>query len=111
MPNGEALRVKLAAWQDPFAGNLTLENQAFVDNHGKWRLQDVSMTEPYHSFIGQVLKVINPIVNQFGTLSGVQLGFDQTRLYFIVEFDECHILLDQESYLLAKKGFRVVEQV
>ena len=92
MSNGEALRANLTAWRDPFAGNLTPENQAFVDNHGQWKLQDVSMMEPYHSLIGQALRRINPIVNQFGTLSGVQLGFDQAKLYFIVEFDECHIL-------------------
>jgi hypothetical protein len=108
MSNGEALRANLTAWRDPFAGNLTPENQAFVDNHGKWKLQDVSMIEPYHALIGQALKRINPIVNQFGTLSGVQLGFDQAKLYFIVEFDECHILSEQESQRLAEKGFRVV---
>ena len=108
MPNGEALSANLTAWRDPFAGNLTPENQAFVDNHGKWKLQDVSMMEPYHSLIGQALRRINPIVNQFGTLSGVQLGFDQVKLCFIVEFDECHILSEQESQRLAEKGFRVI---
>lgn len=111
MPNGEELRVQLTAWQDPFAGNLTPENQEFVGSYGKWKVIDISTVEPYRSLIGQVIKEINPIVNQFGTFSGVQFGFESTKLYFIVEFDECHIVLEQESHLLIEKGFKVMDQV
>lgn len=110
MSNGESLRASLTAWQDPFAGPLTPENQEFVNQYGKWKLHDVSMTEPYRSLVGQTLKIINPVVNQFGTLSGVQLGFDQTKLHFIVEFDECHIIAEEESHRLAEKGFKVIDQ-
>jgi hypothetical protein len=38
--DGEALRVRRQAWEDPFAEPLSGENRAFVEESGKWTAFD-----------------------------------------------------------------------
>lgn len=50
--NGQDLVVKSERWLDPFAGELSEENQQYVAEYGKWSLFDVSDEVPYTSICG-----------------------------------------------------------
>src|SRR4051812_33569970 len=52
-PDGETLVVRDGPWQDPFEpGPLSLENRAWIAEHGKWTSFDVSDELAYNAFVG-----------------------------------------------------------
>lgn len=60
--NGQSLRVTLGSWRDPFEGELTPENQQFVESSGKWSGFDVRDEAPYVDLVGERLTRITPIL-------------------------------------------------
>ncbi|WP_123029014.1 hypothetical protein [Mycolicibacterium stellerae] len=51
--NGRDLTVRSTPWRDPFAGELSEENRAYVAEHGKWSLFDVSGEHPFADVCGR----------------------------------------------------------
>jgi hypothetical protein len=71
--DGEALRVRAEAWEDPFSGPLSAENQAFVEKSGKWTAFDVSAKGAFATFVGDVLATAEPVCAAPGKVTGVIL--------------------------------------
>ena len=59
--DGEALRVKPAAWTDYFAEPLTSENREFIERCGKWTSFDVTNQEPYSRLINELVLEVMPV--------------------------------------------------
>jgi hypothetical protein len=96
-PDAESLAVFTTAWEDPFGDTLEGENAEFVDEHGKWTLFGVDDQPPYVSLVGKELRQVQPVKNQFGSLSGAKLGFEGgTVLYFLTAADEAWVM--QEDF-------------
>jgi alkylated DNA repair dioxygenase AlkB len=89
--DGETLAVEEGPWQDPFQGKLTPENQQYLEEHGRWTLQDVSGTEPFNRLIGTELKEVHQLLNEYHKLCGAQFIADAVVLNFYVDGDECLI--------------------
>lgn len=87
--DGEALRVREEAWEDPFAGPLNDENRAFVSKAGKWTAFDVSATGAYSTLIGGVLVRVEPVLADYGKVTGMILRTDRGGIVRVdVEADE-----------------------
>jgi hypothetical protein len=71
--DGETLRVRTEAWEDPFAGPLSVENRAFVEESGKWTVFDVSAQGAFATFIGDVLVGVEPVLAESGKVTGMIL--------------------------------------
>jgi hypothetical protein len=71
--DGEALRVRAEAWEDPINGLLSQENRAFVEASGKWAAFDVSAKGAFASLIGDVLTAVEPVGVEPGKVTGVIL--------------------------------------
>ena len=64
---------RATAWEDPFAGPLSAENRAFVEQSGKWAAFDVSAVGAFATFIGDVLASAEPVLGESGHPTGVIL--------------------------------------
>jgi hypothetical protein len=71
--DGETLRVRTQAWEDPFAGPLSGENRAFIEESGKWAAFDVSAKGAFAAFIGDVLASVEPVLAGPGKVTGMIL--------------------------------------
>lgn len=65
--DGERLSVSRTAWEDPFQGPLSAENQAYVDEFGKAAAVDVSAVEPYSALLGETVGDVLAIVRGDGS--------------------------------------------
>lgn len=59
--NGQDLTVRLEPWRDPFAGELSEENRAYVAEYGKWSVFDVSGEHPFADVCGRRVARIGEI--------------------------------------------------
>lgn len=75
-------------WRDPFAPPLTEENEAWIQEHGKWGRHDVSQYAPYHYFIGKPLTSISVLERIADVPGGLVLTAGQRSLFFWVDDDE-----------------------
>jgi hypothetical protein len=71
--DGETLRVRQQAWEDPFAEPLTEENRAFVAESGKWAAFDTPAQDLLGMFIGDVLTGVEPVSARPGKITGIIL--------------------------------------
>jgi hypothetical protein len=92
--DGERLRIRERAWEDPFKEPLSRENEEYVAEHGKWRLVDYSQQDPYTGFVGRPLTRVCLLENERGCVAGVRLAVASRSLWFVVEGDECHVYWD-----------------
>lgn len=90
-PSGDLLKVTRGAWIDPFAGELSEENRAYVEEHGCWRRFDVSGQAPFAQLVDQVVVDARLLRNQFDDVAGVRLSTSSAALWFVVTGDECHV--------------------
>lgn len=89
--DGETLRTSSSPWRDPFAGQLSAANRAYIQEHGRWTRVDLSNEDAYRDLVGNDVVEMAPLFNEFGRLSGVKLAtFDRT-MWFVIEGDECHV--------------------
>ena len=87
--DGETLRVRATAWEDPFAEPLSAGNRAFVEQSGKWVAFDVPAVGAFATFIGDVLASAEPVLGESGHLTGVILRTDGGGVLRVdVEADE-----------------------
>lgn len=89
--DGESLRVRDRAWDDPFKEPLTTENLDYVEEHGKWQRVDCSHHKDYEEFVGQVLTEVRLLRNERHRIGGVRLSVHSRSMWFVVEGDECHV--------------------
>lgn len=89
--DGETLRTSSSPWRDPFAGKLSVENRAYIQEHGKWTRVDVSNEDAYRDLVGNAVSEVAPLFNEFGRPSGVKLATIDRTLWFVIEGDECHV--------------------
>jgi hypothetical protein len=89
--DGERLTLAPVAWQDPFAPPLSPENEAFVQESGKYIRVDTN-TAPPQLPVGCRLSRYVLIRNRFGTPAGVQLEFAGSAVRFLVECDEAYVM-------------------
>lgn len=71
--DGETLRVCTTKWEDPFAGPLSDQNEAFVERAGKWTAFDVSGAGALATLIGDVLASVEPVLGESGNVTGMIL--------------------------------------
>lgn len=71
--DGEALRVCTDAWQDPFAGPLSEENRAFVEQSGKWAAFDISAQGAFATLIDDTVASVEPVLAVPGKVTGMIL--------------------------------------
>jgi hypothetical protein len=88
---GDCLRVRERAWEDPFVEPLSNENRAYVEEHGKWHKVDCSLHDGYSDFISQPLTDIRALENEWRDIAGVRLSVAARSFWFVVEGDECHL--------------------
>jgi hypothetical protein len=102
--DGERLTLAPVAWQDPFAPPSSLENEAFVQQSGKYIRVDTK-TAPPSLPVGDQLSRYVLIRNRFGTPAGVKLVFVGSAVHFLVECDEAYVMgVDDRRF--ADWGFR-----
>jgi hypothetical protein len=89
--DGESLRIREGAWQDPFCEPLSEENRRYVRESGKWQRVDCSREEGYASLVGRTLIEARPLLDEFGLVSGVKLSVPGKSLWFVNAGDECHV--------------------
>lgn len=89
--DGERLRVEERRWEDPFEEPLSPENRAYVEETGKWRRIDCSHEAPYSDFVGHSITEARLLRNRAHKIVGVRISVDARSLWFVVEFDECHV--------------------
>jgi hypothetical protein len=88
---GESLGVDDHAWVDPFAGELSPENEAFVAQCGKWTRVPVSTEAPYRELIGATVNAVTILHDRFGRESALALETDARTLWFVAGGDECRV--------------------
>jgi hypothetical protein len=71
--DGEALRVRAQAWEDPLAEPLSEENCAFVEKSGKWAAFDASAESAFATFVGDVLASVELVLAESGKVTGLIL--------------------------------------
>ncbi len=86
--DGETLRLRSAAWADPFAEPLSAENRRFVAESGRWRRVDCTNAAPFTDIAGGTIESAQLLDNQFGVPAGVALHIVGRTLWFIVDCDE-----------------------
>ena len=89
--DGERLRVREQAWNDPFEKPLSRENEAYVKEHGRWRRVDCSRQEPYSELLGQSVTDVRFLENEWHHVAGVRLSVAARSLWFVVAGDECRV--------------------
>lgn len=90
-PNGTSLKIRDEPWVDPFAGELSPENEEFVKRAGKWTRFDVSNEEPYAGLVGERLLVVSPVLLPSGITVGVDLEMGNRRLHAEVGGDDLSV--------------------
>lgn len=90
-PDGDSLRVDTQPWVDPFAGELSPENEAFVAQCGKQTRVPVSDDPLYRELVGATVKSITVLQNRYGRESAIAVETDARTLWFAVGADECHV--------------------
>lgn len=99
-PDGETLRVRALSWCDPFEGKLSMENEAFVAESGKWVRVAVSDEAPYNDLINVEVCDVEVLKNRFGNVAGFAIKTSVRTLWFVVQGDEAR------AYWAAPLGFR-----
>lgn len=89
--DGERLRVRAEAWEDPFEEPLCEVNRRYVEDHGKWTRFDLSQDSEYRDLIGEHIRGITLLKNVHGTIAGVKLSTSVRDIWFFVDFDECYV--------------------
>lgn len=89
--DGESLRVRKAAWKDPFGEPLSPDNERYVREHGRWRRVDCSDLENYSDFVGREVTEFRTLINEHGRIAGLRLSVPGRTMWFVVQGDECHV--------------------
>lgn len=89
--DGESLRMKCGVWADPFGGEMSPENEKFVEESGKWTKIPVSREAPYSKMIGAAVKAVEILENEFGREAGLTIETDARTLWFVIQGDEAHV--------------------
>lgn len=90
--DGQRLRVRQEAWNDPFAEPLSAENHAWLAEHGKWVRVDCADQPEYADFIGrQIVACVLLREDAFGSIAGLKISVAPRSLWFIVQGDESHV--------------------
>ncbi|PYE18429.1 hypothetical protein DFR67_1047 [Williamsia limnetica] len=88
--DGEALAVDSGVWEDPFSGELSDENRAFVDDHGKWIALDIIEGDPEFFLVGETIDRVLPIVTN-NAIVGAGLVAGSKMLVIRLAFDETFV--------------------
>lgn len=107
--DGETVRIVPEPWGDPFAGSLSEENRAFVEQSGKWTLFDTSATPEMASLIGQPIDRVFSVRDDRGTMRGVRLVIGGLVLTYAVDGDEGFVVHGPALDQLARYGFALDE--
>lgn len=70
-------------WTDPYAGAGAVERQELADEVGLW--EPTTATGDLNSLVGRSVTSVDPILNEAGELSGLELGFGDVTLLAVVE--------------------------
>jgi hypothetical protein len=98
--DGESLRAKEGTWVDLFAEPLSEENARFVEESGKWTRVPSSRLEGYIDFIGERITEVSAIAARDARgVAGVRLSVAKKSLWFVVQWDECHVLWEAPKEL------------
>lgn len=93
--DGETLLVDNKSWQDPFKEPLSPENHAFIKKYGKYAKISTNSFE----IMGKVLTQFCLIQNQFGTIAGLELVFENSSIVFLVDCDEYYVMSKEDQRL------------
>ncbi len=105
--DGERVTIHRSPWIDPFTEPVSLENQRYINESGKWRLFVVNDHPLYASIIGKNIKKIQKIINKFGVLAGLAFTFDNKTLCYCVDCDEGKIFWDEDNTEMGELGFKL----
>ncbi|MEZ4473288.1 MAG: hypothetical protein R3F60_21375 [bacterium] len=89
--DGESLRVREAAWKDPFEAPLSPDNYRYAQEHGRWRRIDCSTLPNYSDLVGREVTEIRPLANEHGRIAGLRISVPNRTMWFVVQGDECHV--------------------
>jgi hypothetical protein len=92
-PDGDSVRVRDTVWIDPFAGQLSPENEEYVRTSGKWTKHDVSDENLFADLIDRKLIDIAPMSGSTGKLYGLLLNVSGYLLAVYANADELHVRL------------------
>ncbi|CAN5279023.1 hypothetical protein BH09ACT1_BH09ACT1_26120 [soil metagenome] len=96
-PDGEAVTAKLKSWVDPFEGELSDENRAWVEEAGKWTAFDVSREADYLLLIGAVIIGAEVRLSEWRNPTGVTLTTSAGRIVANTEWDEFEVRIEPVS--------------
>ena len=90
-PDGDSLQVDTHPWVDPFAGELTPENAAFVEQCGKQTRVPVSHEDRYRELVGATVNAVTILQNRFGRAAAVAIETGARTVWFAVGGDACRV--------------------
>jgi hypothetical protein len=89
--DGETIRLGDSPWPDPFSEPLSPDSEAFVRDHGKWVLIDVSAEAPWNRLIGSPVRGTSTIRTSDGHDRGVLIDIGGVLVCIAVSGDETHV--------------------
>jgi hypothetical protein len=92
--DGEAVTAKLAPWVDPFSGEMSQENRAWVQEAGKWTVFDVSAEMEYAPLVGSVVLEARLRFSESGNPSGVTFFTANRGIVANTEWDEFEVRIE-----------------
>ena len=105
--DGASLRVERGPWVDPFAGELSPENEEYVERSGNFDIFDAAEDPKYGRLVGGIIGAICPIRDEVGLLRGLEIVVDDHLLHFLVEWDEDFVTVDDGGELVRSMRFHV----
>lgn len=90
-PDGESIALGDQRWVDPFADQMTEENEAYVRQHGKWNAIDVSEQPEFNQLIGSEVLDVSRVVGSTGKTYGIVINIYGALIAAYVVADELHV--------------------
>ena len=103
-PNGESVAVREGPWRDPVVDPDAPPDEAWIREHGQWVRVDVSDHPEYAEAVGAPLMIRYWVVNQNGSVAGVELTIGVVALTFASWGDDEYVVFGRAGALPREWG-------
>jgi hypothetical protein len=104
--NAESVSVREGAWRDPVADPDAEVDDAWAREHGRWIRVDVSERPGYADAVGGRLALVHWLMNEHGSVAGVEMHFGCAVLTFASWGDDEYVVLGRAGALPREWGMQ-----
>jgi hypothetical protein len=104
--NGESVAVREGPWYNPVVDPDAPPDEDWAREHGRWIRVDVSTRPEYAEGIGAPLLVRDWVVNQNGSIAGVELSLGLVALTFASWGDDEYVVFGRAGALPREWGMQ-----